>query len=238
MSQFLRIFPGDEKKGFREVSEKAWDESILQADKHGWGNVCNMTAEVKVYSKVGGNLLIAKKWPSKSYTRNFARIVRMMFVATNLDLTNEFAATFDTQMVTANATDGGLIPKPDFVLNQEGGATGAGMAIGRGVANEDHTRSELVDLVARERARGSVFTVTDDATTFSFSIVAGFEITAPAGETITEIGLLSYIRDKDDTVSTNPTAGRRVLIAYDGATSTPVSQGGVIAPKYTLEFPV
>jgi hypothetical protein len=197
-----------------------------------------MTAEVKVYNKPGGLLKVAKKWPSKSYTRNFARIFRMMCTFTDLNLTNELAAIFNTQMVVTGQGRGGLIPREDFVLQQEGGSTGAGMAIGRGVAAEDHTRSEMVDLIAREEARSSVFTGTVDTTTFSFSIVSAFEITAPAGETITEIGLLGYIRDQADNLSSNPTAGRRVLLAYDGTLGTAVSQGGVITPKYTLEFPV
>ncbi len=28
------------------------------------------------------------------------------------------------------------------------------------------------------------------------------------------------------------------LIAYDGITSTPVAAGGVIAPRYTMDFPM
>jgi hypothetical protein len=188
MTQFLRVFPGDEKRGFREVSEKAWDESILHKDSNGWGNICNMTAEVKLYDKMGGNLKVAKKWPSKSYTRNFARYVRMMFTSTNLQVTDENATLQTIQMVVTGTTDGGIIARPDFHLAQQGGSVAASMAIGRGVASEDHTRSDLVDTISREPAGRSVFTVTIDSTTYSFSIVAGIEISAPAGETVTEIG--------------------------------------------------
>jgi hypothetical protein len=96
----------------------------------------------------------------------------------------------------------------------------------------------MVDLIGREDARTSVFDAVIDTTTYSFSIMAAFEITAPAGETVTEVGLLSHIRLSSDTDSTNAPAGRHVLLAYDAVTDTPVSQGGIVTPRYTLEFPV
>ena len=241
MTQFLRIFPGEEKRGFREVSEKQWDEPIFQPDQNGWGCINQLTTDIRVYDKRGGNLKVAKKWPSKSYTRNFARIVRMMFTFTNRNLTDETGAFFDTQMITNGNNPGAVIPDADFVLQQTGGGTGAAMAIGRGATGtsaEIHTRSEMVDLIAREDASRSVFDATIDTTTYSFTIMAAFEITAAASETITEVGLLSHIRDKDDTNSSNVPPGNHVLLAYDVVTDTVVTQGGIITPRYTLEFPV
>lgn len=231
MTQFLKLYPGE--KDFREVSESEWERPLEFGDVNGWGNILNLTGDVRVWDRPFGKLLVAKKWPAKSFIRNFARIMRNYFQTANVQVVDINASAF-TLSINQNGPgfSGGLVPNRNFVF-----AAGAAMAVGDGTAIEDHTRNDLVNRVGDLiLANSAVATTVDSTATLTFQITQGITIAASGGITAREIGLFQYLRE----VNTAPTnvEGRPSLVAYDGIADTPVSQGGVIAPRYTLNFPV
>lgn len=232
MSQFLKLFPGD--KDFKQVSEREWDAPYDPfKDQNGHGNILGLTADVRVWDRPGGKLLVARKWPSRSFIRNFARLMRMMFSGSQLDVFNTAAAPYLTKMAGDSFFGSHAFhPNRSLMLG-----AGAGMAIGDGASAEDHTRSDLVSRIGGvDLANGAVSTTVDSAATLTLQITKGITVAQSGGITAREIALFMFIAFKDsppDTVEGGP-----VLMAYDGIADTPVAQGGVIAPRYTLNFPV
>lgn len=230
MTQFLRMFPGE--RDYKEVSEREWDAPIPHPDKDGWGNVLALTADVRVWDRPGGKLLVAKKWPSRSFIRNFARIMKMLFSNVNENVLKFDAASFPTALTMSGAGGAGLVPNRTTQLQ-----TGAGMAVGDGASSEDHTRNDLVSRVGGIIvANGSVATTVDSAATLTLQITQGITIAQSGGITAREIALFLFLFNQA-TFDLNA-AGHASLMAYDGISDTPVAQGGVIAPRYTMDFPV
>jgi len=232
MSRFLKLFPGD--KDFREVSEREWDVPYEPfKDQNGLGNILGLTADVRVFDRPGGRLLVARKWPSRSFIRNFARLMRMMFSGANVDMLSTAAAPFATKMALDSFFSGhGVMPRRSTIHR-----SGAGMAVGDGAAAEDHTRSDLVSRIGDIiTANGAVATTVDSAATLTLQITQGITIAQSGGITAREIALFLLIPYKD--LEPTTTEGAPTLVAYDGIADTPVAQGGVIAPRYTLNFPV
>lgn len=52
---------------------------------------------------------------------------------------------------------------------------------------------------------------------------------------VTEIGLFGFFSIANFQQSQSPFA---TMLIHDGITSTPVAAGGVIAPRYTMDFPI
>lgn len=234
MSQFLKLFPGE--KDYKEVSEREWVRPFEPfKDQNGFGNILGLSADVRVFDRPGGKLLVAKKWPARSFIRNFPRLMRMMFqITVDVPLLNSAAGSINTGMnqVAGSGQPAGLLPRRSTIL-----ASGAAMAVGDGTAVEDHTRNDLVSRVGPIIvANSGVVTTVDSAATLTIEITQGITIGASGGITAREIGLFMFVRDRDS--SPTGTEGEASLMAYDGITATPVAQGGVIAPRYTLNFPV
>lgn len=229
MTQFLRMFPGE--TDFKEVNQKEWDVTIQNPDKDGFGNILNLTADVRVWDKPGGRLLVAKKWPSRSFIRNFARILKMLFSNVNVSLVRNDSALITTGMTTILAGQQGLVPNRNTV-----GDPGANMAVGDGAPAEDHLRDDLVSRVGPIiGANEGVVTTFDTAATLTLQITQGITISQSGGVTVREIALFMRVFGSGIGIDNQ---GYATLIAYDGITATPVAQGGVIAPRYTLDFPV
>ncbi len=231
-TKYLRMFPG--KTRYQSVSKDAWEEPLPLTDVGGWGHVARLEADVRVWAP-DGELQIARKWVARSYIRNFARIMRLMFGTSLLDLVDIAAVARGTSM--DNTEPYGLIGSVNQVVGGSGNTelSGAGMAIGDGVAVENHLRNDLVSRVggiysARNNVRTSVFTT---ATT-TLEITTGITNAQASSVNITEIALFLFAVEDNDQVTSVPF---RTLLAYDGIASTPVAVGGVIAPRYTLDFP-
>jgi hypothetical protein len=230
MTQFLKLYPGE--KDYKEVSEREWDVPLEFPDVNGWGNPLTLTADVRVWDRPGGKLLVAKKWQSKSFIRNMARIMRNFYSNSTIQLIDTAANPFTTQLNANGQGQAGLVPNRNFQFG-----TGAGVAVGDGVAILDHSRNDLVSRVGSVQiASDSVSTLVDSSVTLTFQITNGITIAQSGGITAREIALFLFVRE----VNANPTnvEGTPVLVGYDGITATPVAQGGVIAPRYTLNFPV
>ena len=231
-TKYLRQFPGEDK--FQEVSKDSWNEPLPLADIAGWGHVCRLEADVRVWSP-DGELEVAKKWPARSYIRNFARIMRILFGTSPLQLVDIGAANRDTSWTIAEPY--GL----SGILNHTAGGSGnpewggAGMAIGDGAAVEDHTRNDMVSRVSGiVPARNNVRTSALTTATTTLEITTGVTNATASSVNVTEIGLYGFFLEDNDQSSSTPF---RTLLAYDGIASTPVAVGGVIAPRYTLDFP-
>jgi hypothetical protein len=237
--KYLRQFPG--KRRFEKVSQSDWDAPLPHKDIAGFGHVLRLEADVRVMDR-HGELLIARKWPSRSYIQNFARLLRNVF-GQSVQLIDRTAVARTTAMNTAASSFAGcgLLP---FLLTEtvNGGSTGnaelsgAGMAIGDGVAAEVHTRSDLVNRVSPVvSARNSVVTTVFNAVTTTLQVTAGITNGTAGSLNITEIGMFMFFFTN---ASGSTDVPHSTLIAYDGITSTPVPVGGVIAPRYTMDFPV
>jgi len=256
MSRFLRLFPGEteyrevSEKEYRhdihphEVERmlrnslkpaeraalEAYEKSIgIDAKDPGFageGLVCHLEASLEKYDRPGGKLLEAKRWPSKSYVRWFARIIRMSMSQVSETLSNDVAAAYTPAMAVDSVASSvfGLVQDPNTT-----DYTGANMAIGSGVGAEDSGYTNLIVPVANQVARQAVYTTTENAAQITFSVNEGITI-IPAAVSITEIGLFAYI------LPFNATTIQRTLMAYDQVTSTPFTQGQVAVPKYTLSF--
>lgn len=255
MSRFLRLYPGEteyrevSEKEYRhdihphevermlrnslspesrkalEAFEKSCGISEKDPGFAGEGLVCHLEASLEKYDRQGGKLLEARKWPSKSYVRWFARIIRMIMSGVSETLTASDATVFTSVMLNDPLFGGGaLVPNPNLT-----DYTGANMAIGSGVGAEDSGYTNLIIPVADQVARQAVYTTTENAAQITFSVNEG--ITIQAGSVaITEIGLFAYL------FVFNTGNILRVLQAYDQVTSTPFTQGQVAVPKYTLSF--
>lgn len=243
MARLLRMYPGE--KDFREVSRKEWDAPFRHvADWKGYGVIATMEASLSVFDKPGGDLVVAKKWPSRSYIRNFARVMRNMFsenaVGGGIDFVDKDAVARRTQLQDPGSTSGGLLPEVPVEATAPGldkaPYSGAGFGVGDGVAAEDHTRNDLVNrfgqiIDARNFVRTSVLTTA----TITLEITGAITNSSSATLNVTEIGMFGYFRRDVDLLTRT---GFWTLLAYDGVTSTPVAVGGVAAPRYTLNYPV
>lgn len=230
MTQYLKLFPGD--KDFREVSQREWNRGYEFGDQNGWGNILGLSADVRVWDRPGGKLLVARKWPARSFIRNFARMVRMMFQTADIALLDTAGGNILTNMNQVSSV-GSASLMGQRTLNR---TYGAGMAVGDGAGSEDHQRNDLISRIGNiVLANESVATTVDDTTTMTLQITQGVTIAQSGGITAREIGMYLFIRPK---AGTKDDDGTPTLMAYDQITPTAVAQGGVISPRYTLNFPV
>lgn len=236
MPQFLKLYPGD--KDFKEVSEREWDAPFEPfKDQNGHGNILGLTADVRVFDRPGGKIVVAKKWPSRSFIRNFGRTLRSIFAGTSIAIFDSVAGSFETTVGGSTAFQSGgaaVLPRRSAIIG-----TAAALAVGDGAGAEDHTYNDLLSRVGPiVPASDGVSTTLDNATTLTFQITQGITIAQSGGITAREIGM--YIRFRRKFGSPDPTTveGTPSLVAYDQIAATPVAQGGVIAPRYTLNFPV
>ena len=236
-TKYLRQFPG--KKKWERVSKDDWDVQIPMPDIAGWGHVLGLQADVRVWAP-DGELVIAKKWPSRSYIRNFARLMRNTF-GQSVVLVDRNGTDRTTGMNTAGQTAMGLLPQlfqETSNVNTSAGAehAGAAMAIGQGTASELHTRNDLVTRFSEIiSARQGVRTTVIDTSTLTLEITQGIVNGSASSINVTEIGLYLCCNTTSGVTSALPFS---TLIAYDGITSTPLAAGGVIAPRYTMDFPM
>lgn len=235
---FLRQFPG--KRRFERVSFDDWSAPLPHKDIAGFGHILRLEADVRVWAP-DGQLQIARKWPSHSYIRNFARLLRNMF-GQSVQLVDRAGGLRTTPMNTVPGVSGTcLIPEVSAETTTTGSSanpelSGAAMAIGNGVAAEVHTRNDLVARVggiysARQNVRTSVLTT---ATT-TLEVTSGITNGQAASINVTEIGMFLFAMVTGVGNSAVPFS---TLLAYDGIASTPVAAGGVIAPRYTMDFPI
>lgn len=237
-TKYLRQFPG--KKKFQTVSKDDWETPMPSKDIAGWGHILTLQADVRVWSP-DGELVIARKWPSRSYIRNFARILRNFF-GSNIQLVDRNGTNQTVALNNTIVTGQGLIPgisqeTTNVNASNNPELSGAAMAIGQGVAAETHTRNDLVTRVGGVYiARQNVRTTVLNTSTTTLEITTGITNGQATSINITEIALFLFA------VSTAASAVACVpfstLLAYDGITSTPVASGGVIAPRYTMDFPI
>lgn len=233
---YLRQFPG--KRSFERVSAEDWSAPLPHKDIAGFGHILRLEGDIRVWAP-DGQLQMARKWPSRSYIRNFARIMRNIF-GQNVQLVDTGA---NNQTVPLNNAPGvsGAALTPALAFGSVGTSanpelgTGA-MAIGNGVAAEVHTRNDLVSRVgsiysSRNNIRTSVLTTA----TVTLEVTTGITNAQAAGINVTEIGYYLYALPTGVGQSAIPFA---TLLIYDGVASTPVAAGGVIAPRYTMDFPM
>lgn len=232
---YLRQFPG--KRRFERVSLDDWNEPLPHKDIAGFGHILRLEADVRVWSP-DGQLEVAKKWPSRSYIRNFARIMRNMFgQSVQLVDTGATPRTVGLNNATSN-TAGSLLATVSTTVGAAGNPelAGGGMAIGNGVAAEVHTRDDLVSRVGGiYSARQNLVTTVLDTSTTTLQVTSGITNAQAASINVTEIGYYLFAIVAASGTSVVPFA---TLLIYDGITSTPVASGGVIAPRYTMDFPV
>jgi hypothetical protein len=232
------MFPG--KRRFEKVSKEDWEAPLPHRDIGGYGHILRLEVDVMVMDR-SGELVVAKKWPSRSYIRNFARIMRNIF-GQNVQLIDRTGIA-RTTVLNSPISSVGLIPRIDPEttggLSADGNPelSGAGMAIGNGVAVEEHTRNDLVSRVggiysARQNVRTSALTTS----TVTLEITTGITNAQGTSINVTEVGLFLFAL-----TASGPNNSRvpfSTLLAYDGVPSTPVATGGVIAPRYTMDFPI
>jgi hypothetical protein len=229
----LRQFPG--KRNFCKVSQDDMDAVLPVKDKNGWGHVNRLDAGLSVFAP-DGELLIQKRWPARSYTRNMARITRGIL---------GHATTLRTQAgaeqgTILNIADGnGLIPfldlPPDVTTGKQFGS-GAIFIVGDGIASESHLNDNLVaPALVPVDARQGVRTTAQTTATLTLQCDAAISNGLSSSVNVTEISLFINIMD---TGSQAFQPGLYVMIAYDGVSSTPVAAGGSVAPRYILDFPV
>lgn len=236
---FLRQFPG--KRRFERVSEDDWNAPLPHADIAGFGHILRLEADVRVFSP-GGGLMSARKWPSRSYIRNFARILRNIF-GQNVQLVDRLGGLRTVPLNNPNGgTNAGFLSRVfEETVEANGQAnnpelSGAGMAIGDGVAAEVHTRNDLVNRVGGiYSARQNIVTTVFDAATTTLQVTSGITNGQAASVNVTEIGLFLFALEIGWSIGAVPFS---TLLAYDGIVSTPVPAGGVIAPRYTMDFPI
>lgn len=238
MTVYLRQFPG--KRRFERVSKGDWDAPAPHKDVAGFGHIVRLEADVRVWDK-DGELLIARKFPSRSYIRNFARILRNTF-GENVQLVDRNG---NPRTVALNNNPGvggaGLIPQvlveTSFAGTQGNPEdSGVAMAIGDGVPAEVHTRNDLVNRVGGVySARQNLVTTVLSLATTTLQVTTGITNGTSASVNITEIGMFLFAIQTGVNISSVPFS---TLLAYDGIVSTPVPAGGVIAPRYTMDFPM
>lgn len=239
-TKYLRQFPG--KRRFERVSKGDWEAPVPHRDIAGWGHVLRLEADVRVWAP-DGEMVVARKWPSRSYVRNFARILRNLF-GQSVQLVDRVAGARTVALNTASSgTGNGLLPEVDPETTGSTSATGnpelsgAAMAIGNGVSAEVHTRDDMVSRVGGiYSARQNLVTSVLDTSTTTLQVTSGITNATAASVNITEIGLFLFATTTSG--SSRSKVPFATLLAYDGITSTPVASGGVIAPRYTMDFPV
>jgi hypothetical protein len=235
---YLRQFPG--KRRFERVSKDDWEAVLPRRDVAGFGHILRLEADVRVWAP-DGELVVARKWPSKSYIRNFARILRNMF-GQNVQLVDN-AGGNQTVALNNPAGVGGasFIPNlavyttaPNSAANPE--LSGLGMAIGQGVFVANHQRNDLISRVGGiYSSRQNIRTSVQNAATFTLEVTTGVTNGQATTINVTEIGMFLFAAT---TGSQLQAAGFATFLAHDGIASTPVLSGGVIAPRYTMDFPV
>lgn len=223
MEQMLRkSLPPEDLRKLEEF------ERFLGVEKDpGFGGrslAAGLEASLSKYDSVGGRLLEARKWPSRSYVRWIARVMRMLFSFVTETLTAS-DATINTMAYTVEVgSTSGVLQSPTTVER-----TGANMAIGDGAGAEDSGYTDLISPIDNQVARKSVWTSVEDAVQITFNCAEGITIAAPGGVTVREIGLFCSMQN---------TSGvqKRVLFAYDQVTPTVFTQGQVAVPKYEMDF--
>lgn len=234
---FLRQFPG--KRRFERVSEDDWNVPLPHKDIAGFGHILRLEADVRVFSPRGG-LVIARKWPSRSYIRNFARILRNLF-GQNVQLVDRAAGNQTVALNNGVSVATGLIPSITFETAGTGSLanpedSGVAMAIGNGVPNENHQRNDLVARVSSIiSSRNNIRTSVQNLATTTLEVTTGITNGQAVTLNITEMGMFLFAIPNSVNQSTVPFS---TLLAYDGFAATPVASGGVIAPRYTMDFPV
>ena len=233
---FLRQFPG--KKRFELVTEDDWKAPLPHKDIAGYGHVLRLEADIRVFNPNGQ--ILHRKWPSRSYIRNFARLLRNTF-GQSVQLVDRAGNAQTSTLTNAGQNGCGVIPglsqeTSSLNTSANGESAGAAFAIGNGVAAEVHTRNDLVsrfsDLIsARSGVRTSVLTTS----TLTLEITVGIVNGTAASVNITEIGLFCTMLTTGGLATA---LGFSTLMAYDGITSTPLAAGGVLAPRYTMDFPM
>jgi hypothetical protein len=239
-TKYLRQFPG--KRVFERVSKSDFNAPMPYKDIAGFGHILRLEGEVRVFSP-DGELEIARKWPSRSYIRNFARILRNIF-GQNVQLVAQDGTLWTVGLDNANfsTSGGGLIAEIISALNPAviGQAanpelSGAAFAVGDGVAAEVHTRNDLVNRVGGiYSARQNLVTTVLNTLTTTLQITSGITNAQAAAISVTEIGMFLYAM----TIAQRFSVPFATLMAYDSIPATPVASGGVIAPRYTMDFPV
>lgn len=244
MTTYLRQYPGE--KLFVPVTEKEFERAMhpheieQRLGEKDHGLIDFLECSFRVFDKPGGKLLIARRFPSQSYTRWFGRIVRMLHSFVSETLTDITGAAFTPSLVVPNNAIGGCGFQGEPAVSV---AACAQMAIGQGVGAED---SAYFDLIARigdpQPANKSVVTTQLDAAWVSFFVDQGVTVAQIGGASISEVGLFTSPVPQGQSPYTTPTPGvfpnRKTLIAYDQITPVAVPQGGVFAPKYTLSYQV
>lgn len=232
---YLRQFPG--KRRFERVSREDWETPLPHKDIAGFGHILRLEADIRVLSP-DGQLQIARKWPSRSYIRNMARIFRNLF-GQSVQLVDWVGSNQTVPLnVAPGVTGAAFLSQLNFTAGGAGNPewSGGAMAIGNGVAAEVHTRNDLVNRVSgvissRDNLRTSVL----DTATTTLEVTTGITNASAASINVTEIGYYLYALSTGEGTSDIPFP---TLLIYDGVTSTPVAAGGVIAPRYTMDFPV
>jgi hypothetical protein len=235
----LRQFPG--KRRFERVSADDWAAPLPVKDRIGFGHVLRLEADVRVWAP-DGELVVARKWPSRSYTANFARIFKNFF-GHNVQILDVSGTARTVNLNNTSGNPAGLIPRVGLPYStheagQQANAElgGAGMAIGQGVPAENHQRTDLVSrLGGIASARNNVRTSVLSTSTVTLEVTTGITNGSAGSVNITEIGMYFFFQlNGIQNINIPYTA----LLAYDGITSTPVAAGGVIAPRYTMDFPI
>ena len=238
-SPFLRQFPG--KTRYQRVSEDDWNAPLPHRDIAGFGHILRLEADVRVWSPAG-DLVSARKWPSRSYIRNFARIFRNMF-GQNVQLVDTAG---NLRTVALNNTDfgnggiliPGLVPFNGAQVGQAQNPelSGAAMGIGNGVFVANHQANDLVNRVGGiVSSRNNVRTSVQTTATVTLEITTGITNSQAASINVTEIALFMFVSQLNAAPSSVPFA---TMLAHDGISITPVAAGGVIAPRYTMDFPI
>lgn len=237
-TKYLRRFPG--KKRFQTVSKDDWEAPMPHRDIGGWGHVLTLEADVRVWAP-DGELVAARKWPSRSYIRNFARIMRNLF-GESVQMADRLG-TLRTVQYNNTGSGFGVMPGLDLEttgnVNQSNNPdmTGAGMAIGQGVPAEDHRRNDLVSRVGGVYvARQNVTTPTLTTATTTLQVTSGITNATAGSIDITEMGMFLFMKVSGGSYSS--CVPFSTLLAYDGFSAVPVASGGVIAPRYTMNFPI
>lgn len=235
---FLRQFTG--KRRMEKVSKDDWMAPEPLRDIAGWGHVGRLTVDVRVWAP-DGELIKCIKKPSRSYIRNYARLCRNIFGQT-VQLVDRNGNPISTTMNTDNGVgNNGLIPGIYQETSNVGSTgnpemSGVGFAIGNGVAAEVHTRNDLVSRVgaiisSRNNVRTSVLT----GATMTLEVTTGITNSQAVPITVSEIGLFLFAQQFNTGFGTVPFS---TLLIYDGIAGTPVATGGVIAPRYTMDWPM
>jgi len=239
-SKYLRRFPG--KRRFERVSEDDWDAPMSHGDIAGWGHIGVLEADVRVWAH-DGELIVARKWPARSYIRNFARILRGTFGQSN-QLVDRTGANQTTPLNDTPNSGQGLttsIYQETTSFNQAGNCelSGVGMAIGNGTPAENHQRNDLVSRVGGiYSSRQNVVTSVLTTATTTLQVTTGVTNGQATSLNISEMGMFLY------GLSTSIAFGQyyvpyTTLLAYDGISPTiPVGTGDVVSPRYTLNFPI